>query len=107
MKLKDASVVFDAQAPLLYALWRIELVMRAYGAVVVTSLKDGKHGPNSLHYSGLAVDVRSKHLMQEESRKVFFALRNDLGPDYDVLLEAEGKENEHFHIEYDPKVRAA
>lgn len=107
MKLKDASVVFDAQAPLLYALWRIELVMRSYGPVVVTSLKDGKHSANSLHYSGMAVDIRSKHLTQEESRKVFFALKNDLGPDYDVLLESEGKENEHLHIEYDPKVKAA
>ena len=100
-------MVFDAQAPLLYALWRIELAMRAYGPVTVTSLKDGKHSANSLHYSGLAVDIRSKHLTQEESRKVFFALKNDLGPDYDVLLENEGKENEHLHVEYDPKVKAA
>ena len=107
MKLKDSSVVFDAQAPLLYALWRIELVMRAYGPVVVTSLKDGKHSVNSLHYSGLDVDIRSKHLTREESRKVFFALKNDLGIDFDVLLENEGTENEHLHVESDPKVRPA
>ena len=107
MRLKDATVVFDAQAPLLYALWRIELVMRAYGPVTVTSMKDGKHSVNSLHYSGMAVDIRSKHLSQEDSRKVFFALRNDLGPDFDVLLENEGKENEHYHVESDPKVKPA
>lgn len=107
MKLKNADVVFDAQAPLLYALWRIELAMRVYGPVTVTSMKDGKHSVNSLHYSGMAVDIRSKHLTQEESRKVFFALKNDLGPDYDVLLEAENTENEHLHIEYDAKVKAA
>lgn len=107
MKLKNADVVFDAQAPLLYALWRIELAMRAYGPVTATSINDGKHSANSLHYSGMAVDMRSKHLTQEESRKVFFALRNDLGGDYDVLLEAENTDNEHLHIEYDPKVRVA
>ena len=107
LKLKDSTVVFDAQAALLFALWRIELVMRAHGAVVVTSMRDGKHSANSLHYSGMAVDIRSKHLTQEESRKVFFALRNDLGPDYDVLLENEGKENEHFHVEADKKVKVA
>ena len=111
MRLKDSSVVFDAKAPLLYALWRIEIVMQNLGDVVITSQKDGTHKPRSgrisLHYSGLAVDIRSKHLTPEQKQRVKVKLRDSLGVDYDVVLEAEGMTNEHFHIEYDPKVRTA
>ena len=29
MRLKDATMIFDFHAPLIYALWRIEIVMAA------------------------------------------------------------------------------
>jgi hypothetical protein len=29
--------------------------------------------------------------------------RHRLGSNYDMILELDGKPNEHFHLEYDPK----
>ena len=67
----------------------------------VTSCLDGKHGRGSLHYVGLALDLRSKNL----SDKAGFLrdLGTALGRQYDVLLEAKGKRNEHIHVEFQPK----
>ena len=107
MRLKNSSVVFDVRAPLLYALWRIEIVMAPLGDVILTSVNDGHHMPQSLHYRGMAADFRSKHLAQNQKLQVIFKLKSVLGPDYDVLLENEGKDNEHFHVEFDPKMKVA
>lgn len=32
------------------------------------------------------------------------ALKQELGPGYDVVYEHAGTENEHWHVEFDPKV---
>lgn len=97
------GVIFDAKAPLLYALWKAQIILESYGEVTVTSIRDGQHSERSLHYRGLAVDLRSKHLTPEQRHTALIKLKRELGSDYDVLLESEGKPNEHFHIEYDPK----
>jgi hypothetical protein len=65
---------------------------------VITSGDDSKHGPNSLHYEGKALDLRTKHLGPAEVHPVFVALRDALGPAFDVVLE-----EDHLHLEYDPK----
>lgn len=79
---------------------------------VVTCGSNGKHfAPNSLHPKGAAVDIRSHdHFRGEEWRKRqlddFAAkVRQALGPDFDLILEDLGGENEHWHLEYDPKGR--
>lgn len=69
--------------------------------LVVTSCNDSRHGVNSLHYKGLAFDARSKGLVCDK-KELLKELRTRLGPEFDVLLEDEGGENEHFHIEWDP-----
>jgi hypothetical protein len=71
--------------------------------LVVTSVTDGQHSPNSLHYKGLAFDFRSHDLANGRKLQVHGALRHHLGPDFDVILEALNTPNEHFHVEYDPK----
>jgi hypothetical protein len=72
--------------------------------LVVTSVRDGKHMKDSLHYHGAAFDCRSKHLPDYETKlRVLGALEAILGRDYDVILERRGDPSEHFHIEYDPK----
>ena len=74
--------------------------------LVITSANDGKHSPESLHYSGLALDMRIKHIGKVEDKKraaTFLTLA--LGDDYDVVLESLGKPNEHIHVEYDPPRR--
>lgn len=70
--------------------------------LMVTSVKDGKHMATSLHYKGLAFDCRTKGLpliLDDFVKK----LREKLGPQFDVVLEDVGGENEHAHVEFDVK----
>lgn len=67
-------------------------------ACVITSGSDGKHGPNSLHYKGKALDFRTNSLRPEQVHPIFLALTQALGAQYDVVLE-----DDHIHCEYDPK----
>jgi len=60
----------------------------------VTSTYEGNHSKGSLHYANLAVDIGSKNITQ----KMIDDIRNHLGVKYDVV-----DENDHVHIEYDPK----
>ncbi len=70
---------------------------------VVTSANDSSHSINSWHYKGRAIDLRTKNLSTEDSHLILNALKQNLELDFDVILEAEGTDNEHIHIEYDPK----
>ncbi len=71
---------------------------------VITSAIDGKHSTGSLHYSGYAIDIRSKSLPSAAKKQaVLKEIQALCGPGYDVLLEHLGGENEHFHLEWDPK----
>jgi hypothetical protein len=66
------------------------------GDLVVTSVIDGTHMEGSLHYKGLAFDVR---LLPGWIDGGSVALRAVLGPlGFDVVLE-----KDHCHVEYDPK----
>jgi hypothetical protein len=71
---------------------------------VITAAADGRHKDGSLHYVGLAIDLRSKNLAPELKRRLLLELRTFFGPRYDIILESEGKAAEHYHLEYDPKV---
>jgi hypothetical protein len=64
----------------------------------ITSASDSKHGPNSLHYKGKALDLRTKHLRPEQVHPVYVALKDALGQQFDVVLESD-----HIHVEFDPK----
>ena len=66
--------------------------------LVITSLLDGQHMKGSLHYKGLAVDLRTRHLSKADRGIAAQRLRVALGPEYDVVLEGS-----HIHIEHDPK----
>ena len=62
--------------------------------LVITSTYEGTHSEGSLHYADLAEDIR-RHKKGQEVRD---ELKNKFGMDYDVVLE-----DDHIHIEYDPK----
>ena len=66
--------------------------------LVITSLLDSKHMKDSLHYNGLAVDLRTRHLSQADRATAAARLRLVLGPEYDVV-----RESEHIHVEHEPK----
>lgn len=76
---------------------------------IITSMHDGKHGPNSLHSrDGLcrAVDFRTKHIATAIEKGVIVSeITEALGINYDVKFEHEGEANEHVHVEYDPKAQ--
>jgi hypothetical protein len=65
---------------------------------VVTSVWDGYHSKNSLHYSGKAFDLRVWIYSEEQINAMVANLKPNLGNGYDVLFESD-----HIHVEYDPK----
>jgi len=73
-------------------------------SLTVTSINDGKHSKESLHYKGEAFDIRTRDddsgIQWSDATKDLIAktLRERLGPDYDVVVE-----RHHIHCEYDPK----
>lgn len=64
------------------------------GEFTITSTYEGDHSAGSLHYANLAIDVR----LVDASYTTFNQLKEQLGPDFDVI-----HEGDHVHIEYDPK----
>lgn len=71
---------------------------------IVTSANDSKHGANSLHYKGKALDLRTKHIRDSITKvAIVNKLKESLGPQFDIVLESVGLDNEHLHIEFDPK----
>jgi hypothetical protein len=76
--------------------------MKVYEAAghdfTITAGVDGKHMAGSLHYSGAAIDVRTRDLAADEVQKIIAKMKECLGCDFDVLLEVD-----HIHIEFQPK----
>ena len=66
----------------------------------ITSLRDEGHGPNSYHYYGRAGDWRTNDMTTEAKRRAEQEMQEELGEDWRVELEHEGKSNEHIHAEY-------
>lgn len=88
-------------SPQIRAAWTIcdEISKRLTGKeLVITSILDGKHKNESKHYIGQAFDARIFIYTPPQRNQLLKEFKNELGPDYDVILEAD-----HFHIEYDPK----
>jgi len=94
------NLVNDAQT--ISSVWGVALPIivecHAPYRCVVTSAFDGQHKPGSLHYVGRALDFRIWDVPSEERADLAAHIRDRLGPDFDVVLEAN-----HIHIEYDPK----
>lgn len=73
------------------------------GEPTITSGTDGEHMNGSLHYEGRAWDLRSRsnggtwHPPGVRA-EVVRLLREQLGPDFDVI-----DEGNHYHVEHDPK----
>lgn len=95
MNVKDGVTFDGVRGMMLRAMAQIEPVMDATGEFTITSVTDGKHGPNSFHYVGCAFDLRTRHLKSmERVQEVAKEIRAVLGASYDVVVE-----KDHIHIE--------
>lgn len=100
MLLKIGVISEGVQSPTWYALGVFEAVYYRYGyELTVTALLDGDHMTGSKHYEGLAADLRSNgipggivDLIVNDSKNLLFHLG------YDIKLE-----DDHIHMEFDPK----
>lgn len=97
MSLKSGVRIKGITPELVYA---AGVVQRILGAVdcVITSALDGEHSPNSKHYIGDAIDIRTRDLTPEARQGFRDKVAAALGPEFDVVLEAT-----HLHIELDVK----
>lgn len=103
---KSKSVRFDKLTPAMaYMLYSLSNFHNDYRFaqpenLIITSLNDGVHGKNSRHYKDEAIDIRSKNFNTREDKRLFRQeLELVLGNRFRVLLENEGTENEHFHVQ--------
>lgn len=58
----------------------------------------GTHGRKSKHYIGAAIDIRTRHLVEQDIKQVIRLCKERLGPEFDVI-----RHDTHLHIEHDPK----
>lgn len=104
LELKAGVRVFGLRPELLLALQVAEGLWGEHGpaTLVVTAVMDGTHKRQSLHYSGLAVDLRLHAVAAEKRAGLVQRLQAALGPDYVVLHEAIGQRREHCHVHFLP-----
>lgn len=71
---------------------------------VITSVNDSKHGTGSLHPKDDAFDFRTKHVAtSQEKHAIIKEIKEALTADFDIVFENEGLDNEHGHLEFQPK----
>ena len=109
MMLKDSVRLGGLMPQMVLACLIAESVFQrvANTGAVITSANDSEHGGKGVagetkdpHYTGRAVDLRIKQVSQATRQQVVNALGAALGPEYDLLWEARGTDNEHLHIQY-------
>ena len=101
MLLKDGVSVGGCRAEILIAAISIICpLFKRYGhqAVVTSGTEKYKHSAHrSRHYSGDALDFRSRYFNKKVQHEVADELQKRLGDNFVVILESH-----HFHIHYAP-----
>lgn len=62
------------------------------GGITITCGVEGQHMKGSLHYAGMAADIRTP------ADSMLLLAREALGPQFDLVVEFD-----HWHLEYQPK----
>lgn len=104
ISLKPCVKISKLQPQILLA-WMIwcDLCRQHNMSAVISAGEDGKHQTSSKHYIGQALDFRTKHLGSTLRDALVSDLKQAAGENYDIVVEDVGGDNEHGHMEYDPK----
>jgi len=99
MRFKKGIKILGVQPELNLALFIADKIWAQYNQdLVVTEITGGKHSRASLHYLGFAADLRTRYFTKTEKELIGKELKQALGANYDVVVEAT-----HIHIEFQPK----
>lgn len=100
VRIKTGVKVNGIQSEMILGTIVASKVYEKYGYdFIITEVTGGKHGRGSLHYVGLAMDIRTRHISSEaEIGIIANEIRESLGKQYDVVVE-----KTHIHIEFQPK----
>lgn len=99
MKFKSGVKLHGIQPQAILAAIIAKDVYAAHGyELTITSVNDSTHGAKSLHYSGLAIDLRTRDVQQADWQTIVEEIKTRLGTEFDVILESD-----HIHIEWDPR----
>ncbi len=98
MWIKAGVSIVRLEKPARMALNVVGMVLDQNGIdLYVTSTDEGNHSKGSLHYANLAFDMGIKGVTQKMIDDIRKHLNGNVKK-YDVI-----DENDHIHIEYDPK----
>lgn len=102
LRLKKGVSISGMRPDMVLAIIVVEGILASGGyETVITSALDSKHGTGSLHYVGLALDFRTRHIEDDLLPVITDEFKQALGKNYDVVLE-----HNHWHIEFQPKTGA-
>ena len=97
MKIKDGCNIEGISRHMQPVFVEAETIWRDHGhELVITCGMDGEHSAGSLHYYGLAVDLRTNYFNPDQAAECADDLQEALSNMYDVVLEST-----HIHVEYD------
>lgn len=72
--------------------------------LIVTSVNDGNHSTNSLHYKNRAFDVRTRDIPEGQRMEIVRLAREILDPlGFDIISKENAAHQDHDHCEFDPK----
>ena len=100
IRFKDDVKIFGIRPEIAMAIEVANGIYNQFGSdVTVTSVVDGTHSKTSLHYSGSAVDFRTRNLADHQVDTIVSWLKQFLTNEFDVV-----KERDHIHVEFQPKI---
>ncbi len=99
MRLKSGVKINSLQPQMVVGMVVIDSIMDdpRCPEFVITSGCDGQHSIKSRHWTGNAIDMRTRDFSTAELRDEIVAKIRKALPDFDVCLE-----DTHLHVEYDP-----
>jgi len=102
LRIKKGVSIAGIRPEMVVAIFVVEGILASGGyETVITAALDSKHGRGSLHFVGLALDFRTRHIEDDLLPVITDEIKQALGESYDVVLE-----HNHWHVECQPKTGA-